>query len=71
MTVTSAQAWPRAWARTGRLSDERWDNRVDHGSLGRVSYVYICGALLTTWNIVFNLYLLDNLHQAIDFLFSY
>ena len=27
----------------------------EHGSLGMVSYVYICRALPTTWNIVFNL----------------
>ena len=27
----------------------------EHGSLGMVSYIYICRALPTTWNIVFNL----------------
>ena len=27
----------------------------EHGSLGMISYVYICRALPTTWNIVFNL----------------
>ena len=40
---------------------------AEHPVLGRISYVYICGALLTTWSIVLN-FLTFRTTYAIDLL---
>ena len=62
----------RPW-RTDSLVIERYRifESIEYRGLGAISYVYICRALLTTWNVVFNLLIIDLLLATEQSMFLY